>query len=453
MESCVQVLKILNTKADIEIEKLENDLLCLENDLACTEHENWPEICCSALTKRIDQLDAAVTTLKSDHTDYTAMQVLLHSKPAETLHEIVKALHEDHRQDSHGKLLDEKILNPIVNVTEHASDNDIMREGGGEDFETSENSQNSELLLELHEKRSDDPEKTEVEKAYFEEENVCSDDYRLANLKGMTMYSHSRFGTGQQEESENSDLTNNLHDFVPKTARRAYGEEYNAAPDEDLVPLQTVYPLNFCFADTESKFDVNFSESYKHFPSKLKAREKKKTEFEAYPAREPLNSPRSVIPSTSKNVSTKRQRKLETWTAGTILNEPRNSEINARAMQPGQDEIDGNDVVAYDSDYVSTKRQRTLKSRPAGTIVIDDNAIVLYEGGITNSDRVSTDNASQYNGKELSLLDYHNERSQTLMKETLVVLKSMAKKHKIKGYYKLNKADLVEELVKQFSSC
>jgi len=102
--SCVQVLRILNTKADIEIEKLEDDLLCLENDLACTEHENWPEICCNALAKRIDQLDAAVTTLKSDHTDYTAMQVLLHSKPAETLHEIVKALREDHRQDSHGKV-------------------------------------------------------------------------------------------------------------------------------------------------------------------------------------------------------------------------------------------------------------------------------------------------------------------------------------------------------------
>ncbi|XP_039686181.1 uncharacterized protein [Medicago truncatula] len=459
VESCVQVLRILNTKADVEIEKLENDLLCLENDLACIEHENWPEICCSALTKRIDQLDAAVTTLKSDHTDYVAMQVLLHSKPAETLHEIMKALLEDHRQDSHGKHLDENILN----VTEHAPDNGIIREGGGEDFKTSENSQSSELLFELHVKGSDDPEKPEeflaislvrspdagvvgyvpyrsekmvlsdtldedVRQSQFattdtcdqslnlvlpKEENVCSDDYRLANIEGMNMYSHSRFGIGQQEESENSDLANNLHDFVPKTARRAYGEEYNAAPDEDLVPLQTVYPLNFCFSDTESEFDVNFSKSFEHFPSKLKAREKKKPEFEACLAREPLNSPTSVIPSTSMNVSTKRQRKPETWTAYTVLNEPTNSKITWRAMQPGQDEIDG---------------------------------------GITNSDRVPTDNASQYNGKELSLVDYHNERSQTLMKETLVVLKSMAKKHKIKGYYKLNKADLVEELVKQFSS-
>jgi len=263
------------------------------------------------------------------------------------------------------------------------------------------------------------------------------------------MYSHSRFGTSQQEESENSDLANNLHDFVPRTARRAYREEYNVAPDEDPAPLQIVYPLNFCFDDADLEIDLDFSKFYKHFSSKLEAWEKKKPEFEACPASEPLNSPRSVIPSTSKNVSTKWQRKPKTCTAGTVLDEPMNSKIT---MQPGQDEIDGNDVVPYGSDYISTKRQRTLESRHAGTIVIDDDAIVLYEGGITNSDRAPMDNGSQYNDKALSLVDDHNERSETLMKETLVVLKSMAKHRKIKGYYKLNKADLVEELVKRFSS-
>lgn len=59
--------------------------------------------------------------------------------------------------------LDENILN----VTEHAPDNGIIREGGGEDFKTSENSQSSELLFELHVKGSDDPEKPEVEKAQY----------------------------------------------------------------------------------------------------------------------------------------------------------------------------------------------------------------------------------------------------------------------------------------------
>jgi hypothetical protein len=68
-------------------------------------------------------------------------------------------------------------VNPIVDVTEHALDNGsnnidsngIIREGGEEDFGTSEPSKSSELLLELHENRSDDPEKTEtkVEKALY----------------------------------------------------------------------------------------------------------------------------------------------------------------------------------------------------------------------------------------------------------------------------------------------
>ncbi|XP_050916523.1 uncharacterized protein LOC127131653 [Lathyrus oleraceus] len=37
--------------------------------------------------------------------------------------------------------------------------------------------------------------------------NVCSDDHRLAIFKEIKMHSHYRFGTSQQEESENFDLT------------------------------------------------------------------------------------------------------------------------------------------------------------------------------------------------------------------------------------------------------
>ncbi|CAK8541584.1 unnamed protein product [Lathyrus sativus] len=39
-ESCVQVLRILITKADTEIDELEKDLLCLQNELAWTENQN-----------------------------------------------------------------------------------------------------------------------------------------------------------------------------------------------------------------------------------------------------------------------------------------------------------------------------------------------------------------------------------------------------------------------------
>lgn len=93
--SCVQVLRILITKADTEIEELEKDLLSLQDELALAELENWPEVCCGALTERIKWLDVAVRKLKDGNADGTEMQLLLSNKPAETLNEILKALHRD----------------------------------------------------------------------------------------------------------------------------------------------------------------------------------------------------------------------------------------------------------------------------------------------------------------------------------------------------------------------
>ncbi|KAI5427142.1 uncharacterized protein LOC127126361 isoform X2 [Lathyrus oleraceus] len=926
-ESCVQVLRILITKADTEIDELEKDLLCLQNELAWTENENWPEICCSALTERINQLDVAVTALKSDHADDTEVQLLLHSKPAETLDEIVKALHQDHCQDTHVQRLDENILNPIVNVTDHAPDNDsnntdanvIIREGGEEDFGTSENSRSSELLPGLHEKRSDDPKKSKellaislvrspdlgvvscvpyhsdrmilsdtLDDKVTEDEdvgqnqlittdtcqilipflskeenttlkedvcsdgykfstikgnklqttesdqilnpfllkgnesipnetkeenitviedfcsddhrlaitkgsqliatetgqilnqflpkenenirseakeesttlienvcsdecrlaivkgsitaesgqildpflskenknipsktkaktlfpsnrnknipsetkedntnlqgnecsddyrlaiikgsvtaesgqilhpflskenksipsetkevniavkenvcsddqrlsfikgsqliaksagqilnpiwskrnrnipsetkedntnlqgNVCSDDYRLAIFKEIKMHSHSRFGTSQQEESENFDLTKKLCDFIPKTARRGCRKESKVAPDEDLesmrnfvpktaqrackkepvvapdedlesmdAPLQVVFPQNLCFSDTESsaikKNNVNNAlqvldlkaEVAAKFSKSYKRQGKKKPEFEACSARESLNSPAEVIPSASKSVSTKRQRKPKTCTAGTInepmdskiaeravkpgkheiddnvvdlddsdytptkrqrkpktctadkiLNEPMNSKISKRALKPGKHEIGGSNIVLYDNDYASSKRQRKPETHTAGMIFKEPmnskiinwtvqpgqhetvgNAVVLYDNEFselqekgqdselsitsevqnsivnyfdtTNMDRVPLDVMPH------ALVDSHNDSSamlpvyttETLMEKALPELKSMAREHKILKYYKLKKADLIEQLVERLSSC
>ncbi|XP_044506062.1 uncharacterized protein LOC123225834 isoform X3 [Mangifera indica] len=53
---CIQVLRILITKADTEIDKLEKDLVFLQNELAGVEYEEWFEICCNALRKQIDCL-------------------------------------------------------------------------------------------------------------------------------------------------------------------------------------------------------------------------------------------------------------------------------------------------------------------------------------------------------------------------------------------------------------
>ncbi|MED6209584.1 hypothetical protein PIB30_056110, partial [Stylosanthes scabra] len=182
-EYCVQVLRILITKADTEIKELEKDLSSLQNELACAEHEKWPEICCNALTERIKLLDVAISALKKDHAaDEMETGMLLHSKPAETLNEIVKALQRDHCQDENSQpLVGENILNPIVNATECALDkesskinsNIVIKEEKKEQEETtkpeeiqlsgnSEKPRNSSELSEIHRKRLDRPEIVDI---------------------------------------------------------------------------------------------------------------------------------------------------------------------------------------------------------------------------------------------------------------------------------------------------
>ncbi|KAK2651945.1 hypothetical protein Ddye_011801 [Dipteronia dyeriana] len=87
---CVQVLRILITKTDTEINELEKDLVSLQNELAWVEYEEWPDICCNALRKKIDSLHISVRNLRNK--DKNNMGVHLSIKPAESLHEIIKAL-------------------------------------------------------------------------------------------------------------------------------------------------------------------------------------------------------------------------------------------------------------------------------------------------------------------------------------------------------------------------
>ena len=93
-KSCIQVLRVLITKANTEILELEEDLITLESQLAWTD-ETWSDICSAALREKIDCLDILIRSLKNtnvqDQHDF-GVCLLLHREPAETLHEILKAL-------------------------------------------------------------------------------------------------------------------------------------------------------------------------------------------------------------------------------------------------------------------------------------------------------------------------------------------------------------------------
>ncbi|KAI7992956.1 hypothetical protein LOK49_LG12G02714 [Camellia lanceoleosa] len=102
-KSCIQVLRILITKANNEILDLEEDLVTLQSQLAWTD-ESWSETCSASLREKINCLDISIQSLKNtnvqDEHDFGGC-LLLHREPAERMHEIVKAMLEKyfHQKD------------------------------------------------------------------------------------------------------------------------------------------------------------------------------------------------------------------------------------------------------------------------------------------------------------------------------------------------------------------
>lgn len=91
---CVQVLRILNMKADTEIDELERDLVYLQSELAWAEYDDWSRVCCSALRKKIECLDLSIRSLRNEND--VDIHLIIHREPAERIHEILKTLLDDY---------------------------------------------------------------------------------------------------------------------------------------------------------------------------------------------------------------------------------------------------------------------------------------------------------------------------------------------------------------------
>lgn len=91
-KSCIQVLRMLITRADTEIDELEQNLVLLQSELACAEHEEWSELCCNVLREKINCLDISLGSLRNTDEGDIEVQLLMHIEPAERVHEIVRAL-------------------------------------------------------------------------------------------------------------------------------------------------------------------------------------------------------------------------------------------------------------------------------------------------------------------------------------------------------------------------
>lgn len=127
---CIQVLRILITKADTEIDELEKDLVFLQNELAGVEYEEWFEICCNALRKQIDCLYIAVRSLKSKDKNDIEVRFLMYRKPLKSLHEILKALLGDYCNDKDKQVHILKILHYFFNCPTYKSRMNLKAEIG-----------------------------------------------------------------------------------------------------------------------------------------------------------------------------------------------------------------------------------------------------------------------------------------------------------------------------------
>ena len=87
-KSCIQVLRVLITKANTEILELEEDLITLQSQLGWAD-ETWSDICSAALREKIDCLDILIRSLKNtnvqDEHDF-GVCLLMRREPAEKMH-------------------------------------------------------------------------------------------------------------------------------------------------------------------------------------------------------------------------------------------------------------------------------------------------------------------------------------------------------------------------------
>ncbi|KAJ9695903.1 hypothetical protein PVL29_011061 [Vitis rotundifolia] len=149
-KSCVQVLRVLISKADTEIEELEKDLVILQSELAWAENREWSEICSTSLREKINCLDISIQSLKNENEHDINVHVLMRREPAERIHEIIKVLLrryflEKDEQEQHPVFI---IKQSSSDVQEHATnlsdekkklsdfDSNIINKEGGKESST-----------------------------------------------------------------------------------------------------------------------------------------------------------------------------------------------------------------------------------------------------------------------------------------------------------------------------
>ncbi|XP_019245128.1 PREDICTED: uncharacterized protein LOC109224996 isoform X2 [Nicotiana attenuata] len=125
-ESCLQVLKILITKADSEIAELEDDILMLQSQLACAcADKKSSDMCFAVLHKKIDNLESLLRDLKNENEQPAETGIRSSNLPEEGLTKMeaidnhTKDMNTVEFKDNYTAQADNTVLASLVQVRNH----------------------------------------------------------------------------------------------------------------------------------------------------------------------------------------------------------------------------------------------------------------------------------------------------------------------------------------------
>ncbi|KAK4272501.1 hypothetical protein QN277_021053 [Acacia crassicarpa] len=511
-KSCIDVLRILIRKEDAEIEELGKELLSLQSELACAQHEKWPELCFSALTEKINWLDVSIRNLKNHHADDRGTRPLLHYKPAEPLHEIMKAaLQRDYSQDACGQELIAKdsVEGPNLRAISCASGHSDGMElsytsnlevsGNDEVIKVSDQVPNSSFSKDME----NAPKEAEVvpERNAIVEYDSAYAPRVAAAIKCSEMRLGSMMSDSQQSKSGNdgnSDLDQKPCDFASESEGRLCSKELILLDEDSDIfkPLQMVCPQQLCLPNKESEGRLcEDSDIFKPLqmvcPQQLCLPNKElsflKGDNDENPPKAMSMKKESLIPSKQQTMiipysrsrlkgeekSPARGRRSETYV------NPSKSNMSSPSKQQNQWKR------KPDLDSLSDRKPRNspIKLRPKASTISTSrgqqkpsNSIICVNQGRSNKSLVgkitetelqpgqdetgecaivpfdSNFSALQKKRKveaQTSVLQPDRDKLKDLK---LADLRLIAKQNSVRGYYKLKKADLVELLKERLSS-
>ncbi|XP_038721696.1 uncharacterized protein LOC120013820 isoform X4 [Tripterygium wilfordii] len=235
-KSCIQVSRILITKADTEINELEKDLVSLQSELAWFEYEEWSEICCGALRERIDDLNISIRSLRDKDKNDIEVHLLVHTEPIATIHEILNAFLT--------KYLEEKDKQPV---------SPDIKDSSTDSLKSATDDKN--LLSNFHSKSTGNVEAEEL--STISEENGIVKDFslKLANEKRRILET-VKFQPGIMHASEH--VVN--HSNKEKSLNNSFMKIKNEEMEED----NSIHALNAAAANIDLGENAKSTNAYEN---------------------------------------------------------------------------------------------------------------------------------------------------------------------------------------------